>query len=212
MNISDLFQMQKALDEKIVQEKGLEGQDFTTEKVLALIVELGECANEFRMFKFWSTDQEPRTEVHKLKKEYKHLHITQTGAYEYQLRDEFGNVVESDVTDYHHDITNPLLEEYVDVVHFAISLAIQFRVEADAIKTLKKTRAATQQFIHCSAIASGLQRNHFYEYGNNTGEIAKKLLEEVLHLGELLEFTEDEIEAAYFSKNATNIVRQETNY
>lgn len=124
MNLQELINKQRELDAKIVKDKGLEGQDLFAKKVLALLTELGEFANETRCFKYWSNDQEPRTSKYVLKKEYSHLHITQTGAYEYQLRDEFGNVVFDDVTDMHHDHKNPLLEEYIDGVHFFLSLAI----------------------------------------------------------------------------------------
>jgi len=54
MNLKELFEMQKKLDEHIVKEKGLEGQDLLPQKILALRVELGELANETRYFKFWS--------------------------------------------------------------------------------------------------------------------------------------------------------------
>lgn len=61
MNLYKLFKIQAKLDEKIVKEKGLEGQDLLDKKILALQVELGELANEWRGFKFWSNDQKPRT-------------------------------------------------------------------------------------------------------------------------------------------------------
>jgi dimeric dUTPase (all-alpha-NTP-PPase superfamily) len=55
MKLEELFQMQKALDERIVKEKGLEGQELLQKKVLALQVELGELANELpEVLKFWS--------------------------------------------------------------------------------------------------------------------------------------------------------------
>jgi dimeric dUTPase (all-alpha-NTP-PPase superfamily) len=43
-------------------------EDRSAKKFLALLVELGECANEERGFKFWSIDQNPRRE--KLLEEY----------------------------------------------------------------------------------------------------------------------------------------------
>lgn len=58
MNLIKLFEMQKVLDDRIVREKRLEGRDTLPEKILALQVELGECANEWRGFKFWSEDRE----------------------------------------------------------------------------------------------------------------------------------------------------------
>jgi dimeric dUTPase (all-alpha-NTP-PPase superfamily) len=52
--------MQKALDDHIIEKKGLQGQDLLPNLILALQVELGECANEWRGFKHWSDDQAPR--------------------------------------------------------------------------------------------------------------------------------------------------------
>jgi dimeric dUTPase (all-alpha-NTP-PPase superfamily) len=55
MNLKRLFEIQKQLDNHIIENKGLQGQDLLEEKVLALKVELGELANELpEVFKFWS--------------------------------------------------------------------------------------------------------------------------------------------------------------
>ena len=55
MNLTRLFETQDKLDQRIVKEKGLEGQDLLPEKILSLRVELGEFANELpETFKFWS--------------------------------------------------------------------------------------------------------------------------------------------------------------
>nr|QRZ17780.1 dUTP diphosphatase [Virgibacillus sp. AGTR] len=56
MNLNKLFPIQKELDTRIEREKGLEGQNLLDKKILALQVELGELANEWRGFKFWSKD------------------------------------------------------------------------------------------------------------------------------------------------------------
>lgn len=65
MNLTKLFEMQRVLDERIIKEKGLEQDQYMAWKVLALQVELGELANEWRGFKKWSKDQKPRTNVFK---------------------------------------------------------------------------------------------------------------------------------------------------
>ncbi|ACT00268.1 dUTP diphosphatase [Paenibacillus sp. JDR-2] len=62
ITLEQLYEMQKALDARIIKEKGLEGQDLLPDTVLALQVELGELANEWRGFKHWSTDRAPRRE------------------------------------------------------------------------------------------------------------------------------------------------------
>lgn len=63
MELRELFEVQGELDahiEKIHPRK--EGEKRLEEKILALQTELGEIANEWRQFKFWSNDREPRTE------------------------------------------------------------------------------------------------------------------------------------------------------
>lgn len=53
--IKPLYEMQKELDARIVEEKALEGQDLIDKKILALQGELGEFANEIpELFKYWS--------------------------------------------------------------------------------------------------------------------------------------------------------------
>lgn len=56
MNLAKLFKMQKELDARIEQEHPREpGDDRLAKKILALLVELGELANELpEVFKFWS--------------------------------------------------------------------------------------------------------------------------------------------------------------
>lgn len=54
MNFNKLFMMQKGLDEHIEIQHGLLEENLFDRKILALLVELGELANETRCFKFWS--------------------------------------------------------------------------------------------------------------------------------------------------------------
>lgn len=78
----------------------LRGQDNLDWKLLALQVELAECANEWRGFKKWSKDQKPRIEV-----------LTNN----------------PDKTDKNKPwlIRNLLLEEYVDCLHFILSIGLE---------------------------------------------------------------------------------------
>lgn len=59
MNIVKLTQMQKELDRRIIEKKQLHDVDRLPSLILALQVELGECANEWRGFKFWSERTTP---------------------------------------------------------------------------------------------------------------------------------------------------------
>src|SRR5690554_588421 len=107
MNLSNLFKIQKQLDDRIIKEKGLEGQDLLDKKILALQVELGELANEWRGFKFWSTNQNPRTRVY-----YGPPELPDVGTY-----------------------VNPLLEEYVDCLHFILSIGLELKIDQVNIET-----------------------------------------------------------------------------
>lgn len=55
MDWKKLYAMQKELDNYIEINHHLAGKNFFEEKYLALLVEIGELANETRCFKFWST-------------------------------------------------------------------------------------------------------------------------------------------------------------
>lgn len=54
MTLQEWFAMQNELDQYIENEHGLHGEDLFEKKILALLVEIGELANETRCFKFWS--------------------------------------------------------------------------------------------------------------------------------------------------------------
>jgi dimeric dUTPase (all-alpha-NTP-PPase superfamily) len=54
MNVEKLYSMQASLDTHIEEKHGLNEEDLFDRKILALLVELGELANETRCFKFWS--------------------------------------------------------------------------------------------------------------------------------------------------------------
>lgn len=68
MNWEQLFEMQQTLDSRIENEHGLKDKDLFQKKVLALLVELGELANETRCFKFWS--QKPASDADVILEEY----------------------------------------------------------------------------------------------------------------------------------------------
>src|SRR5699024_6622427 len=54
MNWASLYDMQQKLDTYIIETHQLENESLFDERMLALLVELGELANETRCFKFWS--------------------------------------------------------------------------------------------------------------------------------------------------------------
>ena len=54
MKFIEMFASQKELDMKIDYEHGLKNEEVFNKKVMSLIVEICELANEIKFFKFWS--------------------------------------------------------------------------------------------------------------------------------------------------------------
>lgn len=52
--INELYTIQEQLNNRIVKEHNLENKDLRDDRFMALLVELGELANETRSFKYWS--------------------------------------------------------------------------------------------------------------------------------------------------------------
>ena len=63
MDLLQLFKLQKELDDRIAKEHDLQPKKLLKEKMLALLVEIGELANETRCFKYWSNKPASEREV-----------------------------------------------------------------------------------------------------------------------------------------------------
>jgi dimeric dUTPase (all-alpha-NTP-PPase superfamily) len=161
LNWKQLYNMQKELDRYIEKNNNLENKNVFQEKHLALLVELGELANETRCFKFWS--QKPRNE--------KHI----------------------------------ILEEYVDGIHFILSLGIENDYYYMSEKKTMPTFTETEQFIKVFQACT-----LFHSFP--TEENYQAMFESYLQLGKLLGFTEEDIQRAYLQKNEVNFKRQDTGY
>lgn len=161
-----------------------QGEDRFEKLILALLVELGECANCWRGFKFWSTNQQPKTK---------------------ELRN--AAMMEEDKEYY-----NPLLEEYVDGLHFILDLGIELDLTNIEIWEMPvKEETISQQYIECIGRAYNI-----YFQKKVTGEVAPSMFEYLLitylTLGEMLGFTWEQVEQAYCEKHAINIQRQASGY
>lgn len=182
MNLAKLFEVQKVLRDRINYNE----PDRFNKLVLALLVELGECANEWRGFKFWSQDQEARGQ----------------GKYlEYDCECNGGN---------HWVTKNPLLEEYVDGLHFVLELGIEKFRELIGYNFSSEIAVIDKKDIT-------LQFNFiFNKVGDLVGNPTKGnyiwVTELYLGLGEMLGFTWEEIEQSYYEKNRINHERQENGY
>ena len=178
MRLDKMFAAQKALREHINYNE----PDRFEKLVLALLVEIGECANCWRGFKFWSKDQEPRTSWYKT----------------YFTEDMHGGPQTK--------WTNPLLEEYVDGLHFVLELGIEIEIDENDWMIDKITKVdVVEQFICLNQSVIDL-----WDQPSDIQLIIT--LEHYLGLGELLGFTEEQIEQAYYDKNKVNHERQENGY
>lgn len=191
MNLAYLFEIQAGLDAHIEQEHPRqEGKDRLAKKILALQVELGELANEWRGFKFWSNDQEPRTKGDWLKS---------TGI-------ENGRFI--DVYE------NPLLEEYVDCLHFILSIGLELGYQDVSLYRMNVSKDAITEFNLLMANVSGMWLSSTTKYGMKfrIKEDYLKVFSIFIALGEMLGFTWEQIEQAYLEKNKVNHERQVNGY
>jgi len=188
MNLQKLFEMQRKLDAHIEKEHPRqEGEDRLAKKILALQVELGELANEWRGFKFWSHDQEPR--------------------YELYDEDEFSLLGDLFEQEY------PLLEEYVDCLHFLLSIGLELHVDPTEIKGFHERGSLIEQFNavfeFLSRFWSRVDKGFSYE---EQVEYYVWTFKAFRVLGHMLGFKWEEIEQAYKEKNQVNHHRQEAGY
>lgn len=205
MNLNKLFELQKELDQHIIQEKGLQGEDLLDKKILALQVELGELAQNWRGFKYWSNNQEP------MMKGYK------------QVKCKWCNGSGDDGTGVCPDCRcegdvykeyNPLLEEYVDCLHFILSIGLELGYQNVDPYAMNTSKDIVTEFNLLFANVSSIWLSSTTVTGikHHTKEDYRKALSIFLALGELLGFTWEQIEQAYLKKNKVNHKRQENGY
>ncbi|MED4556863.1 dUTP diphosphatase [Bacillus subtilis] len=216
MNLQKMFELQKELDERIIKEKGLEGQNLLPNLILALQVELAECANEWRGFKHWSNDREPRTKIehfcptcegtgnenHDINLQYLEEGHAAEPYSKCQDCNGSGKIGES----------NPLLEEYVDCLHFILSIGNRIGY---AHENLGKWTDFTivNQFNHLFGYASDLYKAiHEDWFEEKLFDTYDEFFAGFFGLGKMFGLTHEQIEAAYMEKNAVNHQRQQEGY
>jgi len=160
MNFELLFTLQKQLDDRIVQEHGLDDVDLFENKLLALKVELGELANETRCFKYWSKKAPSPKET--------------------------------------------ILEEYVDGIHFILSLGLELGITAFEGLPEKTALSEVQAFHDVYRAIDRLASKKEAPYYN--------LMESYLTLGQTIGLEYKEIGKAYLKKNKVNHNRQDQGY
>ncbi|WXG84199.1 dUTP diphosphatase [Paenibacillus glucanolyticus] len=233
LTIEQMYEMQKELDAKIIREKGLEGQDLLQNTVLALQVEIGELANEWRGFKHWSNRQTPKMFPLEMC-DYCGEEVSFTRPSPFMadsgadMCEECWNMTKKeyaasngeyipDFKDYPHfpkKTPQKMLEEYVDCLHFFLSLARQLDLPADDLfgpETGEDLKGETAQVFTEILYHVGGVGLHKHE------DIRRKALQLGLWifytLGEQrLGFTFEQIAEAYAAKNAVNHQRQANGY
>jgi dimeric dUTPase (all-alpha-NTP-PPase superfamily) len=169
MNLNKLCEMQQILDNRIIKEHGLEGKDLEDNKILALLVELSELANETRCFKHWSKKGPSESSI--------------------------------------------LLEEYVDSLHFFLSIANHrgydverlyqnyreyFQLERRDLSLVSAFKDSVEKVVTMGKIIDPYHYIHAFD--------------SYLTLGRLLGFTWGQVEKAYIQKNEINHQRQDNGY
>ncbi|MCY9512331.1 dUTP diphosphatase [Paenibacillus larvae] len=231
MNIEKMFEMQCELDERIIKEHGLEGQDLLPNTVLALQVEIAELANEWRGFKHWSHRQTPEVETEVCDYCGEDVDYTRPSPFlanagasmckacwdmtqtEYAASN--GEYI-PDFEDYPHFVKKvpyKMLMEYVDCLHFFLSVARQIKYPLDDLIHL-----------HAENLEEGPLVYVFIELLQHVGWLALHIHPEVrkrafefafvgfVNLGKRLGFSPEQIEQAYLEKNQINHERQSTGY
>lgn len=216
MDLMQLYAQQAKLEVKISEKHPRQnGEDRLNKKFLALLVELSELANEWRGFKFWSDNQQPRRAkavecslccgTTDMNYEAVQEAAEGNGGHEYipcEACEATG--VER--------IKNPLLDEYVDCLHFLLSIGFDLHIISDnqARAILDKAK---------DGLIYDTFESIFLELYELFVEVSWKEMHTYLNamtmflgLGMELGFTLEEIEQAYYNKNKVNFERQENGY
>jgi len=157
-------------------------------------VEIAELANEWRGFKHWSNDREPR-------------YVKKTIAF----ADPGGPFVHT---------TYPLLEEYVDCLHFFLSIARQLDLPSDDLYAYQDDPEGDTSVLFTELLHNvGMINGHLFlfEKPKNVSDHQRNFFRSALGLfyeiGEQrLGFYFDQIAEAYVAKNKVNHERQENGY
>lgn len=203
MNIAKLFETQQILRNRI----GYEGSDRFEKLILALLVEVGECANEWRGFKYWSKNQEARTrEVDEYDYEETIIQPNEFG---------FGGILSSSKP---KTYKNPLLEEYVDGLHFLLEIGLELNYTNMLQATIEDIAVESQfndvfnDICYLRNICDLRLANQSDWEEDEKQEAFEYLWADFFGLGKMLGFTWKQIEQAYYDKNQVNHERQDSGY
>lgn len=199
ITLYDLVLMQDKLDKHIAKKQKLENYPhaYYDDKKTALLVELSELANEIQFFKYWKVNNEPR---------YYAICTACNGKGKLRTDDEHNCFVCFGTGEDKYN--QPVLEEYVDCIHFLLSLALDiFGNDKDKLREkLENVRPLTSTSLqhHFLNLYGHISFNLYTEFDLVAGYL--------LGLGEMLGYTMQDIADAYVVKNNENFRRQERGY
>jgi dimeric dUTPase (all-alpha-NTP-PPase superfamily) len=98
-----------------------------------------------------------------------------------------------------------VLEEFVDGVHFILSLGILADLTDAVPASQQPAKTATDQFLLVTEAVHTFHRD-------KTKEAYHSLLDRFFTLGDMLGFSAEEVEQAYIAKNEVNYKRQQSGY
>jgi dimeric dUTPase (all-alpha-NTP-PPase superfamily) len=169
MNVKRLSEMQKVLDDRIMKEHELENKDLEENKILALLVEISELANETRCFKHWSKKGPSEESI--------------------------------------------ILEEYVDSLHFFLSIANHHHYDVDRLYSQylsdfnpndnPETLVTAFKDIMTKILKMEVKQDRYHYIDAFSA---------YLTIGKMLGFSWEKIEQAYVRKNEINHNRQDNGY
>lgn len=220
MNIEQMYNMQCELDARIIEKKGLRGRDLFPNTVLALQVEIGELANEWRGFKHWSERQEPK---HGYAAD---VDCDKCGGRGYWYS---GGMEACDKCNGVGGFTNPLLAEYVDCVHFFLSIARQkgwkdrLYITEDALEETRENGLEGGIGGAFLEVMYWIMKMYMETGSDEKLEAKLRMTTQEFNFGTAwyvfiaigligFEFTPEQIEAAYHEKNTVNHERQQNGY
>ena len=161
IDFSPLYEKQKQLDLEIASKHGISYDSTRISRTIALLVEIGEFANETRAFKYWS-NKGPSPK-------------------------------------------NITIEEYVDALHFYLSLGISDNNYLKQYVLKENNKPLNEKIMDVYSSIVDYARDRTEENYINSFLL-------FLDLGRSFGFSEEEIVDAYYAKLKENHSRQENNY
>lgn len=181
MNIEKVFQEQQKIEKNIeLNHPTKEGERRIKKKILALLVSLGDCADLWQGYKYWSNDQEPIVKDEEICLWCDGTGITSCGGHCDKCID--GYVVTS----------NPLLLSYTNCLNAILSIGIHIRYSIFTTTKEHDYKESTieEQFLRVMDYAAGMREDDYF----------KQLMHSFIYLGEMLGFTQEQIVETYYEK------------